>query len=189
MKANINYALILASGGIDSTACINFYKKLEFEIELLFIDYGQLSRKKEYLAIVSIANYYNVPINKIKISPNKQYNDGFILGRNAVLYFLALNNFKRTDGLIVTGVHAGTGYYDCSEEFSNQMQIIFDCYSNNTIKISTPFITFNKLDIKNYCQLESVPLHLTYSCELGKKQPCGICGTCKELISLNIKSD
>ncbi len=33
------------SGGIDSTACINFYKKMEFNVEGIFFDYGLASNK------------------------------------------------------------------------------------------------------------------------------------------------
>jgi len=32
--------LVLASGGIDSTACLFYYKELGHEIEALFVDYG-----------------------------------------------------------------------------------------------------------------------------------------------------
>jgi 7-cyano-7-deazaguanine synthase len=42
-------------------------------------------------------------------------------------------------------------------------------------------LDFSKRDIWKYCKIEKVPIHLTYSCELGKKQPCGNCDTCKDL--------
>jgi 7-cyano-7-deazaguanine synthase len=34
-------AFILLSGGIDSMACVNFYKALNYEVECIFCDYGQ----------------------------------------------------------------------------------------------------------------------------------------------------
>ena len=60
--------LILGSGGIDSTACIQFYKNLNFQIEVLFIDFGQVSSKKEYSAIKTIAEFYKVKLNNIVCS-------------------------------------------------------------------------------------------------------------------------
>lgn len=37
-------AFILLSGGIDSMACVNFYKALNYEVECIFCDYGQQHR-------------------------------------------------------------------------------------------------------------------------------------------------
>lgn len=184
-----NCALILASGGIDSTACVNFYKKLNFTIKLIFIDYGQLAKEYEYDAVTAIAKYYDVFLQRIIIKNNEKFADGFVMGRNAMFYFIALNNFGETNGLIVSGIHNGTDYYDCSEIFISDMQKIFDQYSFGCIKLDAPFINFSKGDIVNYCRLENVPIHLTYSCELGRKQPCGICKTCIELITINNKGE
>ncbi|MEO8398272.1 MAG: 7-cyano-7-deazaguanine synthase [Ignavibacteriaceae bacterium] len=181
MKKNKNYVLVLASGGIDSTACINFYKNLQFEIEALFIDYGQLSKKKELDAITSIAEYYKINLIKIRVINNRKYRDGLILGRNAFLCFVALINFRKENGIIAIGIHSGTNYYDCSEKFSKQIQTLFDGYSQGTIKIGIPFLNFNKKEICDYCNFEKVPIYLSYSCELGEIQPCGNCSTCKDL--------
>ncbi len=181
MKKNKNYVLVLASGGIDSTACINFYKNLKFDIEALFIDYGQLSRKNELSAITSITKYYKINLIKIRITKNQIHKDGLILGRNAFLCFAALMNFRKENGIIAIGIHSGTNYYDCSEKFSKQVQILFDGYAQGTIKIGVPFLNFNKKEIYNYCNFEKAPIHLSYSCELGRKQPCGDCSTCKDL--------
>ena len=181
MVSRKNYALILASGGIDSTACIRFYKKMKFNVEAIFVDHGQLARSKEHKAIILIAKYYRIKLHKIKITGNKQYNGGAVPGRNAFLFFTALMNFSKDYGIIASGIHNGTDYYDCSKEFVEQIQNIFDQYSQGTIKIESPFLNFNKKEIWDYCQLEKVPIHLTYSCELGRKQPCGNCATCKDL--------
>ena len=185
MNISSNYVLIMASGGIDSTACIHFYKQLEFEVNLIFFDYGQPSRKKEYSAISSISKFYSIPLKKIVIKNFKTIKDGFVQGRNALFYFLALSNFEKDNGIIASGIHYGTNYYDCSEAFLIQIQEIFVKYSDSTIKAAAPFLSFSKVDIQNYCKKENVPLYLTYSCELGKRQPCGICKTCQDLLIIN----
>jgi 7-cyano-7-deazaguanine synthase len=181
MKQNKNYVLALASGGIDSTACINFYKNLNFEVEAIFVDFGQPARKEEYKAITSIAKYYKIDVTRITVTGSLKYKDGLILGRNAFLCFTALMNFQKKNGIIALGIHNGTSYYDCSKNFLEQTQVIFDEYSQSTIKLGTPFLNFNKKEIWDYCNLEKVPLNLSFSCELGKTQPCGICSTCKDL--------
>ncbi|QEE49117.1 tRNA methyl transferase-like protein [Flavobacterium alkalisoli] len=175
-----DYVLILASGGIDSTACIQFYKNLDFNIETLFIDYGQVSKYQELKAVKLITDFYNIKLRVIKINITKK-EIGEITGRNAFFIFTALMSFYNDRGLIALGIHYGTSYYDCSTDFVNNVQKIIDKYSGETIKISAPFIKFNKKEIYEYCSLEKVPIHLCYSCELGKKQPCGQCLTCKDL--------
>lgn len=181
MKKHKNYVSILASGGIDSTACINFYKKLKFEVEAVFIDYGQSSIKNELKSIKLITQYYKINLSKIGIRNGNKYGSGTILGRNAFLFFMALMNFTRDKGTIASGIHLGTNYYDCSENFIESISDIFNKYSQGTIAVGTPFLNFYKNEIIDYCIIEKVPLDLTYSCELGRKQPCGICNTCKEI--------
>lgn len=179
------YSLILASGGIDSTACIKFYKNIHFEVEVLFIDYGQMSRKQEYESLLSIASYYKVKLIKLTVSnSNKKFNGGEVIGRNAFLYFTALMNFSKETGVIATGIHSGTNYYDCSNKFINQLEAVFYDYSKGSISIGVPFINFNKREIWDYCDIQKVPVYLTYSCELGRAQPCGLCDTCKDLEAL-----
>lgn len=184
MTQNKNYVLILASGGIDSTACINFYKNLNFEVEAIFVDFGQPSRKKEFKAINSITQYFKINLIKLCVTNKLKYKDGFISGRNAFLCFTALMNFSKKNGIIALGIHHGTNYYDCSEKFLKQIQDIFDEYTEGTIKLGAPFLKLNKREIYDYCIYEDVPIQLSYSCELGLKQPCGICLTCKDLEAL-----
>lgn len=179
-----DYVLILSSGGIDSTACINFYKKINFNIECLFLDFGQQATARELKAIKRICAFYNIKLRTLKISTERKYKSGEVIGRNAFFIFTALMNFENENGIIALGLHKGTPYYDCSAEFVNEIQKIIDNYSKGTIKISTPFIEFNKMEIYDYCISEKIPLNFTYSCELGKVQPCGECATCKDLIEI-----
>lgn len=176
-----NYVLILTSGGIDSTACINFYKKMEFNVEGIFIDFGQVSRRKEFKAVKKIAEHYQIEVKRIKLQNMLQVAGGEILGRNAFLIFTAILNFQNPYGIIGIGINKGTQYYDCSSKFLVQTQALLDHYSHETIKVGAPFLNFSKRDIIDYCLDNDVPLHLTYSCENGRRQPCGECLTCKDL--------
>ena len=54
-------AFILLSGGIDSMACVNFYKALNYEVECIFCDYGQPASISEKQASQIIAAYYSFP--------------------------------------------------------------------------------------------------------------------------------
>jgi 7-cyano-7-deazaguanine synthase len=183
-----NRVLVLSSGGIDSTGCIKFFKKMKFDVEAMFFDYGQISRRNEYKAVTDVANYFKVRLWVTKIKAETEFSNGLIQGRNAVFYFSGLMNFKWKSGLIASGIHKGTPYYDCSDSFLKDIQRIFDGYSNGTVKASAPFLMFSKKEIWNYCKNEKVPLKLTYSCELGLTQPCGVCDTCKDLLEIYASS-
>jgi 7-cyano-7-deazaguanine synthase len=178
---NKESVLVLASGGIDSSACISFFKKMNFDVEAVFFDYGQLSNKNEQQAIHKVAEYYSIVIRTVAIRINKSLTGGLVLGRNAAFYFSALMDFQTESGIIASGIHCGTPYYDCSNSFLDAIQHIFDGYANGTVKAVAPFLNFTKNEIWEYCKIEKVPVHLTYSCELGEDQPCGHCDSCKDL--------
>ncbi len=174
--------LVLSSGGIDSTATIKFYLNLGCYVESIFVDFGQVSRKKEYFAVKQITNFYKIKLIKVKtVFCEKNFSGGLIQGRNIFLLSTALMDFKYNSGILAIGIHAGTNYFDCSNEFIEQINSLIKKQSNELISIGSPFIQFNKLEIFKYCSDNGVPLHLTYSCELGLPQPCGKCLSCKDL--------
>jgi 7-cyano-7-deazaguanine synthase len=188
MNSQKKHVLVLASGGIDSTACIMFYKKMKFKVQALYIDYGQISSKNEIKSIRAVSKYFKINLRIIKIKNDLKWSKGLVQGRNAVLYLTGLMNFKEFNGMIASGIHAGTPYYDCSKNFMHDIQRLFDGYSNGTIKAVAPFLTFSKKEIIEFCKNEKIPLELTYSCEHGRKQPCGNCDTCKDIVEIYASS-
>ena len=173
--------LVLSSGGIDSTACIDFYLSSGFTVESLFIRYGQLAFEREMVAVQAITRFYHVPLSIVNASGFKTWSSGYVPGRNAFLLFCALMNLAEQQGLIGLGIHGGTPYVDCSAGFVLEMQRSFNLYTNGSVQLDAPFVTWGKRDIWNYCLSRNVPLDLTYSCEIGKQQPCGNCASCKDL--------
>ena len=103
------------------------------------------------------------------------------MGRNSLLLNVALIVFPFKTGLISLGIHSGTNYSDCTEKFIVEMQDIFNIYTNGRIQIDAPFLKWNKNQIWEFLKSQNVPLHFTYSCELGEKQPCGKCKSCNDL--------
>lgn len=180
-KTNV---LVLLSGGIDSTATVDFYLSQGNNVTNLFIDYGQISAKKEEKAVKSISEHFKTLFHKIKCYGIGKWKDGYIPARNAFLLHTALMYFPFGKGIIAIGIHSGTNYSDCSEEFISIIQNSYDLFTEGKIIIGTPFIKWNKREIFEYCKMRAIPLNLTYSCELGKEQPCGKCSSCKNLEEL-----
>lgn len=184
-ETQTSQTLVLLSGGIDSTACLNYYLGLKHQTSVLFIDYGQSSRQQERIAVRKISNHYDVPLTVIRVKGFREWKDGFIQGRNGFLLYTALLAFDFPSGIISLGIHSGTSYSDCSEYFVKRMQETFDIYAKGCIQIDAPFLKWTKREIWEYCRENNVPLKLTYSCELGLKQPCGKCLSCMDLEALN----
>ena len=159
--------LILFSGGIDSTACLNYFLKRNDKINLLYFNYGQPHEQIERKAAMDVASFYNFGLNTINIDGCSVL-EGMIPGRNAFLLSLSLLKLPFKNGGIAIGIHDHSIYSDCSESFLNLMQNIFNIYYDGSIKILAPFLHWDKGDIIAYAKSEKIPLELVYSTSLEK---------------------
>lgn len=180
----IKRVCILLSGGIDSAACVYYYKTRGFSITPIFVDFGQLARINEARSAEEIAKYYNLELISIHASGMKNFSDGEIVGRNLFLVSTSLMAIPSFSGIICLGIHSGTDYFDCQPRFLEELNILISALTNGRVIVNAPFLNFNKLEIAEYCTTQRLPVHLTYSCELGLTQPCGKCLSCKDLMSI-----
>lgn len=178
-------AVVLLSGGIDSAACVRYYLDLGFQLRGLFIDYGQRARDNEGESAVQVANYYDIPLDRVSLSPINHFGPGEIRGRNAFLIIAAFLFYPQFKGILSLGIHSGTPYYDCSQQFVRDITTIIDAYAGGEVRIDAPLIKWDKASIYMYCKEKDVPIHLTYSCEAGMSPPCGKCRSCKDREALN----
>ena len=174
------YCLVLLSGGIDSTACIHYYLSQDYEVQGVFIDYGQKANEKEAISAEKIVLHYKIDLNKLTFKTTQNFNQGEIKGRNAFLVLAAILAYPDFKGIIALGIHSDTPYYDCSRSFVNDMNNILREYSSGQVLLDTPFLKWNKTMIYKYCKDNDVPVYLTYSCENGGENPCGKCLSCRE---------
>jgi len=152
MDKNNFDVLILLSGGLDSTACVHYYRDLNFKIKLIFVDYGQNASQMEFNSASNISDYYGIKLDYIKFSSAQKYSDGEIRGRNAFLVMAVLLAYPTANGLISIGIHSGTFYYDCSESFVKKINSILCDYTNGQLILDTPFLKWDKKMIFNYCR-------------------------------------
>jgi 7-cyano-7-deazaguanine synthase len=176
---------VLLSGGIDSAACLEFFLSQQFRVQAIHVDYQQPAAKRERLAVTAISNYYEVPLRVCTWQGGHSKPVGEIVARNAFLFFAAAMECGRTNGLIATGLHSGTSYYDCCESFLSTVQRILDGYSDGRLRVVAPFLSWSKRDVWDYCVTRNVPIPLTYSCEAGSDEACGACLSCRDRRALN----
>ena len=105
---------------------------------------------------------------------------GEVTGRNAFLVFAAMTQMERGAKTLAIGIHSGTPYFDCGEDFVKYLQVMADGYTMGRLRILAPFLLWSKADVWAYCKAEGVPVSATYSCEGGDEQPCGSCLSCRD---------
>ena len=179
-------ALILLSGGVDSSCCVAFCRRMGYEVKGVFVDYGQPVNQKEEQSAKAIADHYGISLDIIRCSGPSADFHGEISGRNAFLVFVALLYASQLTGLLVLGIHAGTMYYDCSEHFTKHLNDILSGYRGGQVALATPFLSWTKQEVYDFCIEHRVPIQLTWSCEVGPSSPCGRCLSCKDREHLNV---
>ncbi|WP_390631172.1 7-cyano-7-deazaguanine synthase [Roseiconus lacunae] len=179
-------ALVLLSGGIDSTACLHFFIEAGRFPEALFVDYRQRAAIEERSASKAVAAHFGVPLRTLKLEGVSEKRDGFIPGRNMFLLSAALLETRHSITTIALGIHSGTAYADCSKTFLRSAQDALSLSSDKRIHIAAPFIEWNKQSILEYCSQFQLPIGITYSCEQGG-EPCGKCFSCKDRVGADEK--
>ncbi|MBC8280818.1 MAG: 7-cyano-7-deazaguanine synthase [Chloroflexi bacterium] len=173
-------AWVLMSGGVDSTACAQFFIERGDTVRGIFVDYGQAARTPEYRAVTRISQYLGIQLFDLKLVSPNQFGSGEIIGRNAFLVFAALMTKSPGEGVISLGVHAGTSYYDCGDKFITDISRIVDSYSAGAVALFCPFLAEDKPTVHRYATKMGLPIELTYSCERGETPPCRHCLSCRD---------
>jgi 7-cyano-7-deazaguanine synthase len=174
-------ATVLMSGGLDSTVCAHFLSKQGFQVNGVFVDFGQIAAHQERRAVKLLCNELSIPLSQVKtqISKNK-FGAGEISGRNAFLLFTALMSRGKSPGLISIGIHGGTNYFDCSELFARNVGRLISEVTDGTVSLSVPLVTWTKRDVFEYARTHQISWNKTYSCEKGSKVSCMECASCRD---------
>lgn len=172
--------IVLLSGGLDSASCVNFFLTAGYQVQGLFIDYGQPARLPEYRAVDAVSQHFGIKTEKIGVSAGAVFSTGELPGRNAFLISTSVFFAGKHRGLIALGLHAGTGYYDCSPTFLERMNADVTDATGGHISIAAPFLNWRKEEVLTYALESEIPIKATYSCEKGSDIPCGTCASCKD---------
>lgn len=179
-KAASAEVCVLASGGIDSTACINFYLDRQYRVLPLFVRYGQRARAAELRSFHAVCKYFGLHPRVVSVSGFDGLSSGEICGRNLFFISVALMATQGSTNLISLGIHGGTRYYDCGSEFVQSSESMISSYTDGRVRLGTPFINWVKRDVFTYFAESKIPVEITWSCEASSKKPCGKCLSCRD---------
>lgn len=206
MKMNKETALVVFSGGQDSTTCLFWAKKHFKQVVALSFLYGQKHRKEVELAR-SIAADAGVPFDVMDVSfigrlgrnsltdasidmdqekPADTYPNTFVPGRN--LFFLSIAAvYARERGInhLVTGVSQTdfSGYPDCRDAFIKSLNVSLNLAMDEQFVIHTPLMWIDKAQTWQLADelgvLELVRTR-TLTCYNGiPGDGCGQCPACR----------
>ena len=198
-------ALVLFSGGLDSTVLAAQLLADGAETRLLSIDYGQ-RHAKELQQAEMIAEALGLPHRILRLPnlgpllggssltdnqvelPEGHYAEEsmkatVVPNRNMILLALAGGHALSLGfDTIAYAAHAGdhTIYPDCRPEFADAMETALGLADWEKLSLHRPFVNLSKTDlVKKGAELDA-PFHLTWSCYAGREKHCGKCGTCVE---------
>jgi 7-cyano-7-deazaguanine synthase len=206
MAAPVSQAIVVLSGGMDSTVLAYQAVGLFEQVDLVSVDYGQ--RHRTELAYAAATAQRLGCRHDIVQLPISSYLDGSALtddmvavphghyaadtmastvvpNRNAMLisvvYGIAV---ARAANAVLVGVHAGDHhvYPDCRPEFIDALDRALRIGNEGvgTVALEAPFVQRSKTDICRLGGRLGVAWEETWSCYEGGDAHCGRCGTCVE---------
>lgn len=199
-------ALVLFSGGQDSTTCLYFAKEHYEDVIALNIEYGQ-RHAAEIESARKIAEMAGVTLYTLSIDLFKRIGNSallkdserkvtdthpcafnlpatFVPGRNIVLLTAAaMLGYKWGISDIITGVCEAdySGYPDCREETIEALEKVLSLGMDSPFVIHTPLMHLTKADSIHLARTYEgcmEALAWSHTCYMGSVPPCGECPSC-----------
>lgn len=197
-------AVVIASGGLDSTAVAAYARKHHKEIVLLHFQYGCIAETKELDCIKKIAEYLDCPYKVVPIDMSfmngasalfgdskdihtgiegSEYAYEWVPARNLIMLSLAVgfaeaNNYSYI--YLGTNLEEGGAYPDNENQFIKDFDnCLYGAVQNGkSVKILTPVGNLMKHEIVEFGNRYDAPFQYTWSCYKDGELPCGECGPC-----------
>ncbi|ACO85843.1 7-cyano-7-deazaguanine synthase QueC [Clostridium botulinum] len=203
---NKEKAIVVFSGGQDSTTCLFWAKKKYKEVIAVSFDYNQ-KHKLELDCAKDICKKYNIEhhildlnlLNQLapnsltrqditvdKSAPKEGVPNSFVDGRNLLfLSFVAVFAKQKGINTIITGVSQSdfSGYPDCRDVFIKSLNVTLNLAMDYEFEIITPLMWINKAETWKMAYdlgVLDIVKEETLTCYNGiKADGCGECPACK----------
>ncbi len=199
-------AVVILSGGMDSTLCAYIAKQQGFDIIAVHFNYGQRTENKELISFRKICDDLNVnqkyeidipfftqigasALTDINIDiPTTGLQEGvpvtYVPFRNGIFLSIASAIAEKHDAqALFIGVvqEDSSGYPDCTNDFISKMQLAINQGTKDTTKLNivTPLVDLSKEEIVTQALKLNVPLKHTWSCYKNEEKACGVCDSCR----------
>lgn len=201
-------AVVLLSGGLDSTTAAAMMKAQGYKLLALTIDYNQrhrieLAHAAKVAEALGVERHITLPLDlrgfggsaltadiavpKSGVEPGIPVT--YVPARNTIFLSVALGWAEAAGARnLVIGVNAldYSGYPDCRPEFIASFEAMANTATKagsegHPFKIHTPLAAMTKADIVRAAAVIAAPLHLTWSCydPTPEGRPCHACDSCR----------
>ena len=196
-------ALVMLSGGIDSSTCLYWAKKKFSDVLAITFNYhGRIENEKK--ATAQLAKRADVTnLLEIDVPFIKEYSDfynnrilkddydrrlsSYIPARNIMFYAICAHYAEFLDIKWIIGGHNSHDaefFRDATKEYIKKINSLLrqgrPIIANNTPKILLPLVDMNRQEVISLALKIEVPLELTWSCHNEGKTHCGQCYSCSQ---------
>lgn len=198
----IRHALLLASGGLDSTTVGYQLAGAGVDVVPIFFDYGQhcvdieWSRVNEVLpGTMRKPERFNLSdvfrdsqsrlIKEADLWIEEVHDEDLYIPYRTMLFFAAAAARAQTVGILdvytgfINSNHAKEN--DCTVGFMNSLDALTTTIG--PVRFHSPFRYSSKVDVAREAAKLGVPIGRTYSCQASAQFPCGACPNCVERLN------
>lgn len=188
-------AVVLMSGGLDSSLLGYLALDEGYEVFPLFVDFGQMAapaEREHYKQIVKDDRFQDPQIAELQgfgklissgltNSELHVIDDAFTPGRNSLFLLNAASYAAKIGaetvmiGLLDEQFHL---FSDQTERFLKQGEEFLELAVGTHISIKAPLMAFSKQEV--IAMAKARRIGKTYSCHVGNDTACGVCIACKE---------
>jgi len=194
-------AVVLMSGGLDSCVCAGIAKKMGYDLNILFVRYGQKTEKKEEQSVKKLAEYFEADLKLLDLRFLREIGGSaltdeievrkddtgipstYVPFRNSIFLSLAT---AWAEVLGAKAIFYGansvdfSGYPDCRPDYFKAFQnLIEKGTKRGDIKLLAPLAEMSKSQIVKKGMEMGLPLEYTWSCYFSNEKACGKCESCK----------
>lgn len=196
-------AILLLSGGIDSTTLLAKLSSENYDVIAISFDYGQKNRIELNYAKINAEKYgvkkhHIIELDKMLFNSsalvnqeidiltyeNNEFPEGqvnaYVPFRNLLFISTALSfaeTMKTNEVYLAFNSDDNTNFWDCRSDFVEKINAI--AASNTSIQIKTPFINLSKTEVVKLARQFNIDLNNTITCyQPNDVTECGVCLSC-----------
>jgi len=196
-------AILLLSGGIDSTTLLSKLSSDGYEIVAVSFHYGQkheieINYAKKNAEKYGVKKHHIIELDKLLFKSSALVNreidiatyesnelpegqvDAYVPFRNLLFISTALSlaeSFNINEIYLAFNSDDKANFWDCRTEFVERVNAITSL--NTSIQIKTPFINLSKTEVVKLARQLNVDLNNTITCyQPNESTECGVCLSC-----------
>lgn len=196
-------AILLLSGGIDSTTLLSKLSSDGYEIVAVSFHYGQkheieINYAKKNAEKYGVKKHHIIELDKLLFKSSALVNreidiatyennelpegqvDAYVPFRNLLFISTALSlaeSFNINEIYLAFNSDDKANFWDCRTEFVERINAITSL--NTSIQIKTPFINLSKTEVVKLARQLNVDLNNTITCyQPNESTECGVCLSC-----------